>query len=178
MKFTLKLQMEQNFNYESLPVRIVTDEDEQTWFAGIDICKILEYADPDAAIKKLDEDERNLTRLRDGSGQLRKTWTVNEPGLYSLILTSTKPEAKAFKRWVIHEVLPSIRKAGKYTTEQEKNHELSLRSLASEIEKLKERKDELQKSANDLKRDIELKTLEMIAFIKKDKSQIMIEFPE
>jgi len=170
--------MEQKFEYQNLPVRIVTDSEDQTWFAGVDICNILEYAMPSNVIKdNLDEDERKLTNLTDGSGQSRKTWIVNEPGLYSLILSSTKPEAKAFKRWITHEVLPSIRKAGKYTTEQEKTHEVALQSLATDIEQLKSRKDEHQKIVNNLKRDIELKTLEIISVIKMDRSQLSIDFP-
>jgi prophage antirepressor-like protein len=171
--------MEQNFDYNSLPVRTVTDENEETWFAGIDVCNILEYQNAtDIIEKKLDEDEKKLDYLTDSSGQRRKTWTINESGLYSLALCSSKPEAKAFKRWITHDVLPAIRKAGKYTTEQDKEHELKLRSIADEIQKLKDDKDEYQKKVNDLKRDIETKMAEMIFLIKKDKNQLRIQFPE
>jgi len=100
------------------------------WFAGVDVCNILEYADPKQAIKKLDEDERKLAYLNGISGQGKRTWMTNELGLYSLILTSKKPEAKAFKRWVTHDVLPSIRKAGIFTTQQAKEHEFSLQAIA------------------------------------------------
>lgn len=168
--------MENLFKYNDAQVRTITDKNEETWFAGIDVCNILEYADPDAAVKKLDEDERHLTRLRDGSGQRRKTWTVNEFGLYSLILTSTKPEAKAFKRWVTHEVLPSIRKAGKFTTEQEKEHELTLQNIAQQIQILKEEREEHQKQTRELGKAIETRTAEMIGIIKMDRSQIKIDF--
>lgn len=80
-------------------------------------------------VKKLDNDEKMLVdreifeqksdlTLSVGSGNLRpgpvKKWFVNEPGLYLLLLRSDKPEAKPFKRWVVHEVLPEIRKYGKY----------------------------------------------------------------
>ena len=168
--------MEQNFNYNSIPVRIVTDENEETWFAGVDVCNILGYADPHQKIKSLDEDEYKLDRIRDGQGKQKETLTVNEFGLYSLILSSTKPESKAFKRWVTHEVLPSIRKAGKYTTEDEKNHELHLQAIANEIQDLKDKKDEHQKKVNDIKKDIENKTMEMLSLIKRDKSQLRIQF--
>lgn len=171
--------MEQKFNYNELPVRTITDENEETWFAGVDVCNILGYVMPSNVIKEnLEEDERKLTNLTDGSGQSRKTWIVNEFGLYSLILTSTKPEAKAFKRWVTHEVLPSIRKAGKYTPEQEKERELSLNSVANQIEQLKNERAEYQKKVNDLRRDIDEKTAEMIYLIKQDRSQLKIEFPK
>lgn len=170
--------METNFNYNNIPVRTVTDENEQIWFAGVDVCKILDYADPEAAIKKLDEDERNLNRLRDGSGQLRKTWTVNEFGLFSLILTSTKPEAKEFKRWVTHEVLPSIRKAGKYTTEEAQLHDAELRQIASDIEALKEKKESFQGKINEIKKEIESKTAQMIDAVKNhNTNQTRLQFP-
>lgn len=170
--------MEQKFNYNELPVRTITDENEETWFSGVDVCTILGYADTAQAIEKLDEDERKLDRIKDGSGQNRKTWTVNEFGLYSLILTSSKPEAKMFKRWVTHEVLPAIRKAGKYTPEQEKERELSLNSVANQIEQLKNERAEYQKKVNDLRRDIDEKTAEMIYLIKQDRTQLKIEFPK
>lgn len=171
--------MEQKFNYNELPVRTITDENEETWFAGIDICNILDYQNAVDVIKKnLDEDEKKLTYLTDRSGQSRKTWIVNESGLYSLILTSSKPEAKVFKRWVTHEVLPAIRKAGKYTPEQEKEREISLNSVANQIEQLKNERAEYQKKVNDLRRDIDEKTAEMIYLIKQDRSQLKIEFPK
>lgn len=170
--------MEQKFSYNELPVRTITDENEETWFSGVDVCTILGYADTAQAIEKLDEDERKLDRIKDGSGQNRKTWTVNEFGLYSLILTSSKPEAKVFKRWVTHEVLPAIRKAGKYTPEQEKEREISLNSVANQIEQLKNERAEYQKKVNDLRRDIDEKTAEMIYLIKQDRSQLKIEFPK
>jgi len=100
------------------------------WFAGVDVSDILEYASSKQAIKKLDEDERKLGYVEHTSGQSRKTWMINEFDLYSLILTPTKPEAKAFKGWVTHDVLPSIRKAGIFTTQQAKEHEFSLQAIA------------------------------------------------
>lgn len=168
--------MEQNFEYNSLPVRTITDENEETWFVGVDICKILEYADINQPLEKLDDDEKKLDRARDGSGQLRKTWIVNESGLYSLILTSIKPEAKAFKRWVTHEVLPSIRKAGKFTVEEEKTRDMQLQDLAKRIDELRSRREDHQKQVNDLKKEIEQRTGEMIALIRMDRSQLMIQF--
>lgn len=171
--------METNFSYKNLPVRTVTDAEDQVWFAGVDVCEILGYAMPSNVIKdNLEEDERKLTNLRDGSGQSRKTWTINEFGLYSLILTSTKPEAKAFKRWVTHEVLPAIRKAGKYTTEQEQEHELQLRGIATEIQDLKDRRDDFAQKVNEIKKKIETKTAEMIDLIRMDRKQQRLEFPK
>ena len=171
--------MEQKFEYNKLPIRTITDGEDQTWFAAIDVCKALDYSNThDIINKSLDEDERKLEYLTDIPGQRRKTWIISESGLYSLALSSTKPEAKAFKRWITHEVLPTLRKAGKYTTDQEKQHDVQLRFLASEIQSLKNKKDDHQKAVNDLKKDIENKTGEMIAIIQMDKSQLILPFPE
>ncbi|MDD2323109.1 MAG: Bro-N domain-containing protein [Bacteroidales bacterium] len=168
--------MELQFDYQKQTIRTITDENEQVWFAGIDVCNILGYADSEQTVKKLDEDERMLDRIPDGSGQTRKTWTVNEFGLYSLILSSTKPEAKEFKRWVTHEILPSIRKAGKYTTEQEKNHNFNLKTLSDTIISLKNDKEELQKKINEKKKEIDKRTTELTQLINQDRSQTQIEF--
>jgi anti-repressor protein len=140
--------MEQKFNYENLPVRTMTDEQEQTWFAGIDICKILNYSNPNQAIDKLDDDEKKLASILDMSGQYRQTWTINESGLYTLILTSNKPEAKKFRRWVTHDVLPTIRKAGIYSTEQTQQREFELQEVTKQ---LTVKRDELATLKNDLK---------------------------
>lgn len=170
--------MENNFSYQNVPVRVVTDENEQIWFAGIDVCNILGYEKPTQAIEKLDEDERKLDLVRDGSGQRRKTWILNEFGLYSLILTSTKPEAKAFKRWVTHEVLPNIRKAGKYTTEEAQMHDSELLQIASDIEALKARKEGLQGQINEIKKEIEAKTAQMIYAVKHfNPNQMRLQLP-
>jgi len=169
--------MEQIFKFQNLPVRVITENDEQSWFPGVDICNILGYAMPSNIIKdNLDEDERKLTNLPDGSGQTRKTWIVNESGLYSLILSSSKPEAKAFKKWVTHEVLPSIRKAGKFTTEDIKFHELNLKKLTSEISSLQIEKSNLQSQLAHVKKQIGEKTSELHAEINMDKTQLKIQF--
>ena len=80
--------------------------DGEPWFVAADVCKALEVQNPTDAIKKLDEDEKARLNLGLSGGD---TNVVNEPGLYGLVLRSRKPEAKAFKRWITHEVIPSIR---------------------------------------------------------------------
>lgn len=90
-------------------VRTVVIDDEP-WFVASDVCKCLELSNPTVAIGRLDEDERSKLNL----GRQGDTNVVNEPGLYSLVLSSRKSEAKAFKRWITHEVLPSIRQTGRY----------------------------------------------------------------
>lgn len=80
------------------------------WFVAKDVCDVLEISNPTQAINRLDEDERAMLNI----GRQGEANVVNESGLYSLILGSRKPEAKQFKRWITHEVIPSIRQTGMY----------------------------------------------------------------
>ena len=94
-------------------IRIIKDEATgEPWFVATDVCNILSLTNPTVAMQRLDDDERTKCNL----GRQGFTNCVNESGLYSLILISRKPEAKAFSRWVRHEVLPSVRKHGGYLT--------------------------------------------------------------
>lgn len=101
-------------NNEFGEVRTLQIENEP-WFVAMDICKALDIKNTTDAIKRLDEDE--VTRFNLG-GLSGTTNIVNEFGLYNLVLASRKKEAKRFKRWVTHEVIPSIRKHGAYMTEE------------------------------------------------------------
>lgn len=85
--------------------------DNEPWFVATDICEILEHTNPSKALQRLDKDERSNFKL----GRQGQVNIVNEYGLYNLVLGSRKKEAKEFKRWITHEVLPSIRKTGSYT---------------------------------------------------------------
>lgn len=96
-------------------VRVVM-RDGEPWFVGKDVASALGYVDTDQAIRKNVDGEDKLTRPLDGLGQKRNVLLINESGLYSLILSSKLPSAKAFKRWVTSEVLPTIRKQGMYLT--------------------------------------------------------------
>jgi anti-repressor protein len=103
------------FQYEGKQFRTVI-QDGEPWFVANDVCEILDFANPSETLKRLDEDEVNSTEVIDTLGRKQNTNVVNEAGLYSLVLGSRKPEAKQFKRWVTHEVLPAIRKHGAYMT--------------------------------------------------------------
>ena len=92
--------------------------DGEPWFVASDVCKALGIANNRDAVARLDEDEKGVA-LTDTLGGVQNLTTVNEPGLYTLVLSSRKPEAKAFKRWITHEVIPSIRKHGGYVAGQE-----------------------------------------------------------
>ena len=87
--------------------------DGEPWFAAADVCNALDIRNPSQAISRLDEDEKIITLISNEGNQRGNpnVAVVNEPGLYTLILGSRKPEAKAFKRWITHEVLPALRKA-------------------------------------------------------------------
>ena len=98
-------------------VRVVLKDGEPR-FVGRDVCDVVEIKNVSQALNSLDVDEKLIYTLHI-SGQNRDVWTINESGLYSLILRSKKPEAKKFKKWVTSEVLPSIRKHGVYSESYE-----------------------------------------------------------
>lgn len=100
------------FKYEETDIRTLIIKDE-TWWVARDICNILELNNISESLKRIDEEDLSSEKLMSG-GQLREMKIINESGLYALIMTSTKPEAKQFKRWITHEVLPTIRKTGGY----------------------------------------------------------------
>ena len=103
----------QVFNFKNSEVRTVM-VNEEPWFLVKDVCDVLEIINRSQAVERLDSDEKLMYKLYI-SGQNRDVLLVNESGLYSLVLTSNKLEAKEFKRWVTHEVIPSIRKTGTYS---------------------------------------------------------------
>ena len=92
--------------------------DGEPWFVANDVMRVLEGSNSKDAIRTLDDDEKSGVDIIDPHGRKQKTNCISEAGLYSIILRSRKPEAKAFKRWVTHEVIPSIRKHGAYLTPQ------------------------------------------------------------
>ena len=100
--------------------------DNDPWFVAADVCRALEINNNRDAISRLDDDEKKTVALTDGNRGNPNTTIINEPGLYSLVLGSRKPEAKAFKRWITHDVIPSIRKNGAYIMGQETLSETEL----------------------------------------------------
>ena len=100
------------FNPTNQPVRVKTI-DNNPWFVAKDVCDALQLTDVSMTMNRLDDDEK-LTQTLLVSGQGRQMWLINESGLYNLIFQSRKPEAKAFRKWVTSEVLPSIRRTGRY----------------------------------------------------------------
>lgn len=104
------------FEGEAL-VRVVAVNDDP-WFIAKDVCKCLEIARTDSAIRGLDDDEKG-THIMSTPGGTQQVSVVNEAGLYRLIFTSRKAAAERFKRWLAHDVLPAIRKNGAYVHHQE-----------------------------------------------------------
>lgn len=94
-------------------VRVVEGPDGEPWFVARDVCDCLELADTNKALLGLDHDEKCEHENYSCSG--RRPLIISEPGLYSLILRSRKPQARAFKRWITHDVLPALRRTGHYS---------------------------------------------------------------
>ncbi|MCU6709295.1 phage antirepressor [Paenibacillus sp. J5C_2022] len=110
--------MNQLFKYGENEVRTVMVEgksEAEPWFVAKDVAEILGYRMASDMTRNLDDDEKGTQNVRTVAGEQSVT-VINESGLYSAIISSRKPEARAFKRWVTSEVLPAIRKHGGYLT--------------------------------------------------------------
>lgn len=121
------VQLQRVFSYEGRQVRMVI-RDGEPWWVAKDVCDILGLGNSRMALERLEADEKGVS-LIDTPGGPQQVQVVNEPGLYVLILASRKPEAKAFKRWVTHEVLPSIRETGGYNVQELTPIEALLRAV-------------------------------------------------
>lgn len=124
-------------------VRVVMHEGEP-WFVAKDVCDCLDLGNSRQAVSYLDDDEKITVTNNDGNPRagIPLTFTlVSESGFYSLIFRSRKPDAKDFRRWVTHEVLPSIRRTGKYEVTQPDEVPLlmqQMQELHTKIAKLEE----------------------------------------
>lgn len=107
------------FDFHGANVRVLTDEQGEPWFIGKDVATILGYKDTFGALKKHVDNEDKQNCQNDSFESPRGMTIINESGLYSLILSSKIPQAREFKHWVTHDVLPSIRKHGGYMAGQE-----------------------------------------------------------
>ena len=111
-----KIEVFKNEQFGEIRTALIENE---PWFVAVDVCRALEIGNSSQAISRLDADEKMITLIsNEGNKRGNPNMTVvNEPGLYTLILSSRKPEAKAFKRWITHDVIPMIRKTGGYMTD-------------------------------------------------------------
>jgi len=137
--------------YKENPVRII-EKDGEPWFVAKDVAVILGYRDAYTLVRRLDEDERGTRKVCTPSAEQEMT-VINEAGLYNAILCSNKAEAKAFKRWVTHDVLPSIRKTGAYLAPN-----LPLEKLQNLIETIGEQYKLLIESNSILRQQLEYAT--------------------
>lgn len=103
------------FNFENHSIRVCLDENNAPWFNAKDVCGVLGYSNARKSVADHVDSEDVTKRDTLTEGGIQQTNHINESGLYALILGSNQPDAKRFKRWVTHDVLPSIRKTGSYT---------------------------------------------------------------
>ncbi|HEH9708410.1 TPA: Bro-N domain-containing protein, partial [Pasteurella multocida] len=108
-----------SFSFKDLPVRIITDQNLDFWFCANDVCAILDYTNPRQAIQKNCNPKGVSIRDTLTAGGTQSMIYINEPNLYRLIIKSRKPEAEPFETWVFEEVLPQIRKTGKYEVQSQ-----------------------------------------------------------
>ena len=102
------------FNFKDLPVRVITDPSNEYWFCGNDVCAILGYVNAPDALKKHCKQGGIAKRYTPTKSADQEMIFINEPNLYRLIIKSRKAEAEPFEAWVMEEVLPTIRKTGRY----------------------------------------------------------------
>jgi prophage antirepressor-like protein len=110
--------------FQDKPVRMLVQRGDPWWVLK-DVCDVLGLTTPARVAERLEEDEVSLAHFVDSIGRSQETSIINESGLYSVIIRSDKPEAKAFRKWITSEVLPSIRKTGQYSVSTEARKESS-----------------------------------------------------
>lgn len=162
--FTQEFELFNNDNLGS--VRTLVDETGQIWFVAKDVCDVLEIKNARDALTRLDPDEKFVINPHnfsvgntDGENRMGSELNIiNESGMYSLVLTSRKPQAKEFKKWLTHEVIPAIRQHGGYIYGQEKLAEKEkaiiqdeVKDMAEMIKKLRARRHELIGEVSKLK---------------------------
>lgn len=101
------------FEFQSHDVRVLIHDSGDPWWVARDVCDALGYSNPRDVLQRLDDDEKGVASI-DTPGGMQSVSIVNESGLYNLVLGSKKSEAKTFKRWITHEVIPAVRKTGAY----------------------------------------------------------------
>jgi prophage antirepressor-like protein len=126
------------FNYADLEVRTVLIDD-QPWFVVADLCRVLDLSNPTVVASRLDDDDLSTTEVIDSMGRTQTARITNEAGMYQLVFMSRKPSAKEFRRWVTTEVLPAIRKTGRYETSPApalpQTYAAALRELLASVER-------------------------------------------
>jgi prophage antirepressor-like protein len=140
------------FAYKGYEVRTTMGSDGEPRFVGIDVCAVLGHPNSRQVLSRLEDDEKGVQTV-DTLGGPQEVVVVTEPGLYSLILTSRRPEAAEFKRWITHDVIPAIRKTGSYADPQRSKFGAVMSELG-EIKKLCSVLPGVAEAANDIRGDI------------------------
>jgi len=159
-------QMQNVFNFQNNELRTIQNGD-YVWFAGKDVCAVLDIKNTTQALQRLDDDEVTMFNI---GGLIGETNFVNESGLYSLVLGSRKAEAKEFKRWITREVIPSIRKTGSYQQKEMTPSELALlqaQNLVNMERKLVEQDNRIEKIETEHKNISEIIGLSVVEWRKK-----------
>lgn len=139
----------QVFKFENKRLRSLFIDGEP-WFVGNDVAKALGYSNPrKAIIDHIDEEDKGVTK-RDTLGGTQEMTIINESGLYSLILSSKLPSAKEFKHWITSEVLPQIRKTGKYAPKPLSREELLAKAVLEADTMIKEQKELLEQKTREI----------------------------
>lgn len=108
----------QLFSFEGAQIRSVVIDGEP-WFVAKDVCNVLGVQQPARAVENLDSDEVSKTHITDSLNRQQETYIVNESGLYALVIRSNKPNARRFRKWITSEVLPAIRRTGRYAPQED-----------------------------------------------------------
>lgn len=135
------------FQFDNNQVRIITLNNEP-WFVAKDLCQVLGISKHRDAVSRLDDDERESFKL-DTLGGKQDMVIVSESGMYALVLTSRKPEAKVFRKWITSDVLPTIRKTGTYTHKSKSNKSIKSTEWIKERQESKEVRRELTDAIKD-----------------------------
>lgn len=120
------------FNFNGAPVR-TTLENGEPWFVAADVCRCLDLTNTSSAVGRLDDDEKGSKEV-DTLGGPQRLLVVNEQGVYQLVFASRSEKVRPFKRWLTHEVLPTLRRTGTYTVALPQTYAEALRALAAEVE--------------------------------------------
>lgn len=123
MKESFSLTPFKNKNFGKIRGLLINGE---PWFVAADVCNVLELTNVTETLRRLEDDELTSVKLKSG-GQMRWLKIINESGLYRLVFSSRKPEAREIQHWVFHEVMPSIRKTGSYSIDADEQKRNKLR---------------------------------------------------
>lgn len=133
------IQLFENNNFGSIRTVLI---DGEPWFVGKDVAAALGYSDTAQAIRKhVEEEDKGVVEMTTPGG-IQKITIINEPGIYSLALSSKLPSAKSFQRWITHDVIPTLRTTGVYYMQVPKTYPEALRALAASEEEKAQLKEE------------------------------------